>query len=72
MPRAHIPVVTQERGLKGAVIIIRDNELYGLEGSAIIVRDNDLYKDSKVLLPLYETMTSIRSRRYCNDPNEAN
>ena len=29
------------------------------------------YKDPKAL-SLYETMTSIRTRRCCNDPNEAN
>ena len=27
------------------------------------------YKGPKALLSLYETMTSIRTRRCCNDPN---
>ena len=30
------------------------------------------YKSPKALLSLYETMTSIRTRRCCNDPNGAN
>ena len=30
------------------------------------------YKGPNELLSLYETMTSIRSRRCCNDPNRAN
>ena len=30
------------------------------------------YKALKVLLPLYKTITSIRTRRCCNDPNGAN
>ena len=30
------------------------------------------YKGSKALLSLYHTMTSIRTRRCCNDPNGAN
>ena len=30
------------------------------------------YKGPKALLSLYETMTSIRTRRCCNDPNRAN
>ena len=30
------------------------------------------YKGSKTLLSLYETMTSIRTRRCCNDPNGVN
>ena len=29
------------------------------------------YKGLKALLSLYETMTSIRTRRCCNDPNGA-
>ena len=30
------------------------------------------YKGLMALLSLYEVMTSIRTRRCCNDPNEAN
>ena len=30
------------------------------------------YKGPKALLSLYETLTSIRTRRCCNDPNVAN
>ena len=30
------------------------------------------YKGPKALLSLYETMTFIKTRRCCNDPNEAN
>ena len=33
----------------------------GLEGAVIIVRDNDLYKGLKALLSLYKTMISIRA-----------
>ena len=50
----------------------RYGKLKGLEGAVIIVRDNDLYKGPKALLSLYKTMTSIRARRSCNDPNGAN
>ena len=34
----------------------------GPEGAVIIIRDNDLYKGLKALLSLHETMTSIRAR----------
>ena len=34
--------------------------------------DRGNYKDPKALLSLYETMTSIRTRRCCNDPDGAN
>ena len=34
--------------------------------------DMENYKGPKALLSLYETMTSIRARRRCNDPNGAN
>ena len=34
--------------------------------------DTGNYKGPKVLLSLYETMTSIRARKHCNDPNGAN
>ena len=30
------------------------------------------YKAPNAMLSLYETMTSIRTRKYCNDPNGAN
>ena len=32
--------------------------------------DTGNYKGPKALLSLYETMTSIRARRRCNDPNK--